>query len=64
MTRDANKPRRKPAPGRAARVRAAARPRARADASPIQKLILTLGRTIVGFLPCSRSIRAANDPES
>ena len=64
MTRSAKKPSRKPAAGRKGRVRAASRRRARASLNPIQKLILTLGRTIVGFLPCSRRIRAANDPRA
>lgn len=62
MTRPEKKPRRKPAAGRKGRVRAVSRRRARLN--PIQELILTLGRTIVGFLPCSRRIRAANDPRA
>lgn len=58
------KPRRKPAPGRKRRGAAAARRTAGATLNPLQRLILTLGRTLVGILPRAGRIRAANDPKA
>ncbi len=64
MSPAAKKPRRKPAPGRKRRGAAAARRTASATLNPLQRLILTLGRTLVGILPRAGRIRAANDPKA
>ena len=64
MTAAAKKPRRKPAAGRKVRGRAGARQAARPRLNPVQRLILSLGRTLVGILPRAGRIRAANDPKA
>jgi hypothetical protein len=61
---NAKKPRRKPGTGRKGQARAAPRRGARAGLNPIQRLILSLGRTLVGILPRAGRIRAANDPKA
>lgn len=62
MTRTAKKSRRK----RLGVPRGSAAPprRPRGRLNPLQRLILTLGRTLVGVLPRSRRVRAANDPKA
>ena len=64
MTTAAKKARRKPATGRKGRGRAGASQAARAGLNPVQRLILSLGRTRVGILPRAGRIRAANDPKA
>ncbi|MCW5591762.1 MAG: hypothetical protein KIS74_06680 [Burkholderiales bacterium] len=59
MSRTAKKPRRK----RRAAPRGNVSP-PRRPPNPLQRLILTLGRTLVGVLPRSRRVRAANDPKA
>ena len=59
MSRTAKKPRHK----RRAALRGGASP-LRRPINPLQRLILTLGRTLVGVLPRSRRVRAANDPKA
>jgi hypothetical protein len=62
MSRATRKPRRKAATGRSRPGRGGARRRARPGLNPLQRLILTLGKTLVGILPRAGRIQAANDP--
>ena len=59
MSRTAKKPRHK----RRAAHRGNASP-LRRPINPLHRLILSLGRTLVGVLPRSRRVRAANDPKA
>jgi hypothetical protein len=54
--------RRKPAVDSDGRQSALKRRRARTDARPLLRLVMRLGKTLIGVLPRSRRIRAANDP--
>lgn len=41
-----------------------ARARHGARLNPLQQLVVAAGATLLGVLPCSRRIRAANDPDA
>lgn len=60
------KKKRSPSPAAAGRGKARPAParRARSKLDRIHKLILRLGRTLIGVLPRARRIPAANDPEA